>query len=66
MRVTGDLVAVLVRADQAGGIARTYRIAYRVRNGVISSATLLASSVTATDGATAANLPDLSPATSSR
>jgi hypothetical protein len=66
IRVTGDLVAVLVRAYQAGGVARTYRIDYRVRNGVISSATLLASSVTATDGATAANLPDLTPATSSR
>jgi hypothetical protein len=66
MRITGDLVAVLMRADEAGGVARTYRIDYRVRNGVIASATLLASSVTATDGATAANLPDLSPATSSR
>ncbi len=51
LSVTGDLVAVRLRADQNDGIERTYRIDYRVRNGVITSASVLASPVAPAPGA---------------
>ena len=53
LRVRGDLVTVELLAYQAGQAERTYRVDYRVRDGVITSAGLLASSVTPAPGAVA-------------
>jgi hypothetical protein len=53
LRVRGDLVTVELAAYQAGRPERTYRVDYRVRDGVITSAGLLASSVTPAPGSVA-------------
>lgn len=45
--VAGDQVTVSLRAYQAGGIVRSYRMSYQVRDGVIATGTVLASSVIA-------------------
>ena len=44
VRVRGDRVTVRLLAYQSGGIVRAYRISYRVREGVITAGTVLASS----------------------
>jgi Protein kinase domain len=47
VRADGDHVTVELRALQAGGVVRSYRISYEVRGGVIAAGTVLASSVVA-------------------
>jgi Protein kinase domain len=44
VRVRGDRVTVWLLAFQSGGIVREYRISYRVRDGVITAGTVVASS----------------------
>ena len=44
VRVRGDRVTVRLLAYQSGGIVREYRISYRVRDGMITAGTVVASS----------------------